>query len=368
MKRVLVWFVLMTGLVLLVSCTSTQQTQSPDVPTSQSPDISLTETPGLEVSSPTQTAKPATLSAWVTYWDMPGAMGEACELGDSLSSLSFFAAYFNAEGELFICEELSILFEESMQSLSDKSLIRYMTVVNDKLNSQGPASLKDTDLLYSLFITEDIITAHIGEHIAIAKEHGYDRHEIDYEGIRNDLTLWERFQTFLNRLNSETKEAGLSLRVLLEPSTPFEQIELPAGPEYVMMCYNLYGTHSGPGPKADADFIRKLAEKMSNLPGEKAFAIATGGFDWEGSNSVVSVTEAQATALQDNYSAQLCRDEASQCAVFTYRDEEDNLHEVWYADDVTLRYWANIIREFDNASVAIWRLGGNESLKNLIGE
>ena len=29
------------------------------------------------------------------------------------------------------------------------------------------------------------------------------------------------------------------------------------GPEYMVMLYNLYGLHSGPGPKADGPFIEK---------------------------------------------------------------------------------------------------------------
>lgn len=371
MRRVLVWFVLIVLLTLLVSCTGPKQvvTQSPDFPSTQSPDISSGEPPHTEPTlSPAPTPKPEKLSAWVTYWDAEGAIDEACELGDSLGSLSFFAAYFNADEELFVCEEISILLKESRHSLPDKPLARYITVVNDKLNSKGPASLKDVDLLYSLLGSNDAINAHIEELVALASSGGYDGLEIDYEGIRSDLTLWNCFITFLNRLNTRAGEAGLNLRVLLEPSTPFEQIVLPAGPEYVMMCYNLYGSHTGPGPKADAGFIRQLADKMSGLSGEKSIAIATGGFDWESSGSVISLTEAQATSLRDEYSAQLNRDEASMCAVFEYMDEENDRHEVWYADSVTLQYWMEIIQEYDNASIAIWRLGGNNSMSSLLGE
>lgn len=32
------------------------------------------------------------------------------------------------------------------------------------------------------------------------------------------------------------------------------------------MCYNLFGTHSGPGPKADRAFLEQMVARMSNIP------------------------------------------------------------------------------------------------------
>ena len=223
-------------------------------------------------------------------------------------------------------------------------------------------------MLYSLLSSDNAINKHVENLISLAVDGEYDGIEIDYERLRNDLLLWDHFIKFIKLLYVRTEQEGLRLRVTLEPNIPFDKIEFPEGPEYVMMCYNLHGSHSGPGPKADEEFIRDLVIKMEQLPGEKAFAFATGGFDWSDSGRVVSLTEASAVELLSDQSAIISRDQASKCAVFKYKDEDKNQHEVWYADNITLRYWIDIVKEYGDYPVAIWRLGGNDSLDILFDE
>ena len=149
------------------------------------------------------------------------------------------------------------------------------------------------------------------------------------------------------------------MRVLVEPNTPFESLTFPPGPTYVMMCYNLYGGHNGPGPKADAAFIQSLMAQMAALPGRKDFAIATGGFDWCNAE-VKQLTQEAAVALAAEHGVTPKRDAASRALSFLYKDDEARRHEVWYADRETLGYWAAIIRAGGDAGgISIWRLGGN---------
>ncbi|HML45335.1 MAG TPA: glycosyl hydrolase, partial [Clostridia bacterium] len=127
----------------------------------------------------------------------------------------------------------------------------------------------------------------------------------------------------------------------------------------VMMCYNLYGTHSGPGPKADPAFLQKMVKGMQTLPGKKSFALATGGFDWTEKGKVVSLTYLDALALQRQHAASAMRDAESGCLVFAYRDDMGKAHDVWYADSQTLRLWMDTIEAMGAYDVNIWRLGGN---------
>lgn len=99
----------------------------------------------------------------------------------------------------------------------------------------------------------------------LAEKYNFTGVEIDYEQIRDNLSLWKKFLVFEKALYPRTKKAGLDLRIVLEPSTPVSKINFPKGPEYVVMCYNLYGYGTNPGPKADYKFLKKTVKDFSSL-------------------------------------------------------------------------------------------------------
>lgn len=332
-----------------------------------SPSPNLTEKTDIQITSasqPESSHEPQKLSAWAAYWDTEDVLDEVQELNGDLKSLSFFAVYFNKNNQLFIHEKISALYDETAEN--DTSIVRYITIVNDKINNDGSSSLKDVDLLHKLLMTDAAADAHVEDLINLALNEGYDGIEIDYEAIRNNLQLWERFIKFINKLYIRTNESGLRMRVLLEPEIPFDMLSFPKGPEYVIMCYNLFGTHSGPGPKANEHFIRNIIEKTTSIPGKKTYAVATGGFDWINEKNASSLTQTQAIYLNEKHHAQVIRDEESMCVKYQYTDGENAVHEVWYADEITLKSWIAAIQSSGDFDVAIWRLGGNNGLGTLI--
>jgi len=132
---------------------------------------------------------------------------------------------------------------------------------------------------------------------------------------------------------------------------------LPQGPVYVMMAYNLYGMQTGPGPKADRAFIAELATRMKKVPGEKAIALAAGGFDWPQAGEPAALTEAQAVELAKSSLEMPRRDNASGSLHFQYVDDDNRKHTVWYADESTLQTWADIVQGEGYRTIALWRLG-----------
>lgn len=293
------------------------------------------------------------LSAWVVYWDL-NSDKEIKTLDRKLKNISYFAANFNSNNQLVMPEELINYYNKTKSYDYNK----YITIVNDKINSDGSHSLKDTNLLKSLLNSPDSRSKHIEEIINLAAKYGFDGIEIDYEQIKNDMGLWDNYILFINELYQKAENKGLKLRVVLETNTPFDKLSFPEGPTYVLMCYNLHGGFSEPGGKADPEFIRSSIEKMSKVPGKKDFAIATGGFNWASNGKTTSVTEAEASNLLKTYNAKAERDTESQCLFFNYKDENNIKHEVWYADKITLKSWMKVITE-KGYDISIWRLGGN---------
>ena len=300
------------------------------------------------------------VSVWTTYWDIDRIRDEVRVLDEHIINLCYFAAYFDHNNQLFLPDATSETFTTIEEEFKDNEWFHYLTIVNDKINKDGSSSLKDTELLYTLFASEEKMNQHINDIIYLAEQKGYDGIEIDYEAIKQDMELWELYETFCELLYNKTLSEGLKLRIVLEPNAPVDMLNLPDGPEYIMMCYNLYGSSTGPGPKANEKFIQDLITKMSSLPGYKSFALATGGFDWSQDGNVVSVSEVQAQKLIKQYDAKPVRDIESQALKFRYKDMDQISHMVWYADAKTLHYWSDIVLESGEYGISIWRLGGNK--------
>lgn len=293
------------------------------------------------------------LSSWIVYWDL-NVNNEIERLNNKLDSLSYFAANFNEENKLEVPEELLKYYNDT----KEYSFKKYITIVNDVIYDNGKSSLKDKEVLREVLNNDISRSKHINEIINLAKEYNFDGIEIDYEQIKDDLDLWEKFFLFIEELQEYAKINNLDLKVVLEPNIPIDKLEVVEGPTYVIMCYNLHGSFSKPGEKANIEFIEDILGKMDVIKAKKIFAIATGGFDWDENGTTKSVSEEQANEILSEYNIKAKRDDNSKYLYFNYVDKEDIKHEVWYADGYTLEYLFKPIIE-EGFDISLWRLGGN---------
>ena len=317
-------------------------------------------------SSPIQSGshEPVTLTAWTAYWDMPGGMAESELLGKKLEYVSYFAATFKDDGSLFISDEL----KEGRKGHEKPT--DYLTIVNDvEASGKSAAKVKDLDILHKTLDDKDVRQSHIEEILEFAKNNGYGGIEIDYERIFKDDKLVKPYLSFLEEIKNACDEENLKLRVILEPGMDFKA-GFPEGPEYCVMLYNLYGTHSNAGPKADGRFIEKTIDKMEALPGKKSVALSNGGCVWEASLLKLKhdkgrfITEAKAVELQEQFKAEVKRDEASACLYFNYTDQGQD-YTVWYADSETLNAWITVAANKGIRTVSLWRLGGSTDITDV---
>ncbi|MOA02562.1 putative sporulation-specific glycosylase YdhD [compost metagenome] len=238
-------------------------------------------------------------------------------------------------------------------------------MVNDRFDSQGKVVQKDSQLITRIVSTKANRTQHINELVDVVNKYGFAGLEMDYEQISDKdwNNLCQFYKELYQRLNAE----GKSLRIVLEPKAKVGSLPLPKGPVYVMMAYNLYGNHSGPGPKADNALVTDLAKKMKKLPGNHVIALSLGGFDWSANGEVKSLTEQQAAKLvQVNLSIPE-RDKKSGALHYKYKDENGIQHTVWYADNETLTQWMDVAAKAGIYNIALWRLGeiGDGTLQTL---
>lgn len=294
------------------------------------------------------------LSAWVAEWDWEKGISDMEEIAQSLDSVQLFGAYFNEQDQLMLRDGFTELYEAVGDADGEHGYKRYLTIVNDILLADGTSLQKDSGLV-SRLAADDNRSGHINAIVGMAREYGFDGVELDYERIAGKD--WPHVISLFGELHQALQAAGMQLRIVLEPGVPFTKHRWPEGPEYVVMAYNLYGTHSGPGPKADVAMIGKLAAKLDHLPGNSVIAFATGGFNW-GPDGAAAVTEAAAAELAEAEGVEPQRDKDSSALYFSYTDENGAKHTVWYADSETLRGWIEAAKQRGIYRAAIWRLGG----------
>ena len=306
-------------------------------------------------------------NAWVTYWDFDRGLKEAVKIQSQLNSVSYFAAAFDKNNKMIMMGPARRFTAQKFKRYKAE-IKKYLTVVNDvykDVNNPSAESVeKDTQVLFNLFATDDTMRNHVKELLSGVKKHQFDGLEIDYENIWKNPQLAVKFVRFLGLLEPAAEEAKIPLRVILEPGIPVTEYKLPEGPEYVIMCYNLFGAHSADaGAKADFDFLEKMLKKVSSLPRPHSVALATGGCVWQEGRRPYFVTELEARELQKQLKVTARRDPFSGAVTFTAKDSGGKNVECWFADAKTIIAWKRQVMDYGVDGISLWRLGGNYKIE-----
>lgn len=292
-----------------------------------------------EVQKKTDEKQPVK-SAWCVYWDQDGI--SRFEAAGNYRQQILFACYYREDGSVYMPQKLKEMAENAASHRNSK-VRRYLSFVNDVLYEDGTAAQKEAWIVQKLLADPGRQAACAKEMLAVAKEAACQGVEVDFEKIRSD-TLWQSYLSFIEILQKLADEEQMAVRIVLGVDTPAEQLAFPEGPDYVVMAYNLYGYHSGPGPKADIAFVREQTRRFLILPSLE-IALANGGFDWDADGNVTeALTVTQAKEKAEQYVCRPVRDEKSGALQYSYL-AEDGWHTVWYADEQTIQIWADAVRE-----------------------
>ena len=292
------------------------------------------------------------INGWIVDWDFQSGINEIEKSQYYFDDLSYFAIYFNEDGSLYKKEN----FNNNLESIRKESSELYITVVNDVIKKQNTIE-KDSDTIHNILNDDKKKEKHIDELLNLAYNNAVTGVELDYENIQEKD--WIKYISFIEKLGSELSSKGKKLRVVLQSSAPIDKLNFPKEYEYIVMVYNLYGSKTEGGPKADKDYIEDVCSKFNGKIKNLRLAFSLSGAEWIDNGQYRSLSRKNIKEIIDKYSIDAIRDKKSDALYFTYKDEENNTCVVWYSDDNTIKSWMNIAKSKGINKFSIWRLGGN---------
>lgn len=293
-------------------------------------------------------------SGWLPYWDYQGAKLDWVTSQERASEIVAFGVLYQGE-DLYVPEETDLMTKELVEMVSKEESV-YLSFINDTKQEDGSFVQKDKGLLETILPYPEKRSTQIENIINLSLKYGVDGIEIDFENIKNDVSLWESFAEFTKELNEACEQHQLGLRIVLSYDS-VKYTEFPIGPTYVIMCYNLYGLHSQAGPKANQDFLDEVFELNEVLKPNVVLAYANHGFSWADNGDITAITKDQAFEMADIYEADIYREDESGALYYTYKDSSDMSYDVWFADETTLDQWVTWANNAGYDKSAIWRYG-----------
>jgi poly-beta-1,6 N-acetyl-D-glucosamine synthase len=200
----------------------------------------------------------------------------------------------------------------------------------------------------------------------------YQGINIDFEDLfPGDYAL---YPAFLSRLSAVLKPAGLIVTVDLEAEKgELDWQAAAAAVDFViLMAYDEHDSSGGPGPIASIDWYRRALYRAlrsrKRIPREKlVIGLANYAYDWTDGEPGAEPLTYQAALLE---AQQYNPDEKPKDVVdfdaeklnptFTYTDDENHSHEVWFLDAATAANQWMIAQTYGVRGSAIWVLGSND--------
>lgn len=206
---------------------------------------------------------------------------------------------------------------------------------------------------------------------------GKEIHQFNYDGINIDmenLELKDRdsFSLMIKELTNTLHRDGKVVTVSVPANTGdaranpwspwFDYEKLGKYSDGLMvMTYDEHNPRTNPGPSASVDWTEdtiRYALKHKVQPAKIFLGIAGYGWDWDttaGESKYSSYEELM--GQKTKYKAIVTWDAGSQTPHFSYVDEKNHSHEVWFENSKSLRYKLNLVEKYNLRGIGIWRLG-----------
>ena len=307
----------------------------------------------------------AALGGYLVPWALPEGVDRVEKNPGAVADVFLFAGRLDAAGH----PELSPVkgdWSQIADRLRRTGARVWLTMVNDRVSATGPAVLKDSEAVTSMFADPEKRKTHVASIVGLAqslKAHGVD---LDYENL--PASSKDRFTDFVRELAAGLRVAGLSLSVTVQPKSGEVASRGPGAMDWPALCriadrvqpmfYNEHNAATGPGPVASVAFVERVIRYGASVcpVGRVVPVLKVSGMDW-GPRAAAWVTFKEAAARQGT--ARLRRDWRSKVPWFSY-DGRDGRHVVYFEDAKSLGVKAATLSDRGATDLVLWSLGAED--------
>ncbi|WP_223820845.1 glycosyl hydrolase family 18 protein [Bacillus sp. S3] len=202
------------------------------------------------------------------------------------------------------------------------------------------------------------------------KQFQYDGMNIDMENLY--LTDRDSFSLFIKKLTEALHEDGKAVTVSVPANTGDSRAN-PWSPWFdyeklgqysdglMIMTYDEHNPRTKPGPSASVDWTEATIRYAlkNKVPSSKILlGIASYGWDWDTTAGKAKYSSYKELMDQKKkYKAKVQWDSRSQTPHFSYVDQEQHSHEVWFENSDSLEFKLNLVEKYNLRGIGIWRLG-----------
>lgn len=250
------------------------------------------------------------------------------------------------------------------QDYNTEALMHLSTVTEQGTFSNGRSSMVLNDPAMQRRLAQEVL--------ANIRQKGYAGLDIDFEFIFPEER--EKYAQFVALLRDTLNPEGYSVTVALAPKTSADQPGLlyeahdyallgQAANSVFLMTYEWGYTYGPPMAVAPLPNVRRVLEyALTEIPAEKInLGIPNYGYDWplpfvQGQTRAQSISNQYAVELARTYGAEISFDEAAQSPWFRYRDENGQMHEVWFEDARSIEQKLLLAANHGLQGVGYWNL------------
>ncbi len=196
--------------------------------------------------------------------------------------------------------------------------------------------------------------------------------DFDFEFIKKEKSTL--YVSLVQETAQRLHPYGLTTTVALAPKTSAGQEGLLySGHDYagmgqsadytLLMTYEWGYTYGPPMAVAPINKVREVLEYgLTEIPAEKILmGIPNYGYDWtlpfvKGESIARKITIEDGFAIAESYGVEILYDEEAQAPYFTYIDEDNLEHIVWFENQYSLSAKLSLIEEYGLAGAAYWNI------------
>lgn len=256
----------------------------------------------------------------------------------------------------------------NLKQIADRHNVTFMMIVTN-LENDG-----FSDELGRILLTDTAIRRNFLDNIvSTAKKYGFRDIHFDFEYLRPQDK--EAYNRFLRAARTRFKREGWFISSALAPKTSagqrgkwYEAHDYKAHGgivDFVVLMTYEWGYSGGPAQAVSPiNQVRRVVDyALTEIPSSK---IMLGqnlyGYDWTlpyvpGGPFAEAISPQQAILRASENNVPIQYDDMAQAPFFTYTDENDKQHEVWFEDARSIQAKFDLIKSLNLRGISYWKLG-----------